>query len=66
LILFLRFFGINGKPEDDEDVGKSQYFDALETIAEVEELAALKEEEEEPVEQDRNRKSTMVRLRNTF
>lgn len=38
-----RFFGIRKvgeADEDEEDVGKSQYFDALETVEEVEEAIA--------------------------
>ena len=35
-----RFFGVGRSDEDEEDVGKSQYFDALETVEEVEEAIA--------------------------
>ena len=35
-----RFFGVGRAGEDEEDVGKSQYFDALETVEEVEEAIA--------------------------
>ena len=35
-----RFFGVGRAGGDEEDVGKSQYFDALETVEEVEEAIA--------------------------